>query len=331
MNQPKEAAVSTRDLAESTQDQHKSTPGLVIQFGSGHPGEENSAGFEASLFEEHRLGEGNIVFFPFHNMPPHSGDLALFERLHAQQTRGWIYGIQLRPPRRPPNLEEIKTRVEDASLIVLGSGFPEPYIHLLRRLGFAEIFRTLHQRGAHFMGYSAGTVALSEGYFRPFNGRDLLLQLDLLDHISLSDEQRDELEGTLKRNLKREDAEEYIDAVRARVEADEALTDEDEDFLEQSLWMEQAAGFRLAPGLTANPHYGSRLHYVESHLRMLGQMFPDWLHVGIPNGCALVTRHGTDGSGRQTLFRGRNARFEGGCVSGRRALLTLENGSPLPL
>ncbi|MBI2565575.1 MAG: hypothetical protein HYV63_00900 [Candidatus Schekmanbacteria bacterium] len=305
-------------------------PGTIIQFGSGHPGEDGSAAFEAALLAALEPAVRNVLFFPFHAMPPDSGDLARFTRIHGARIPGWIRCAQLRPPELPDNLAEILAWLHEADLIVLGSGFPEPYIDVIRRLEQPpDLLRQLHLAGKHFVGYSAGTLAIGEGYFRPFTGRDLLLQLDLLDHISLAQPTRDELEATMRGLLKRDDAQEFLDALRARLEAEEPLTAEQDTFLAARHWMEQSAGFRLNPGITGNPHFGGRFHYLECHLRILGELFPDYLHVGLPNACALVTRH--DGGSRRLTFRAARTRLDGMYLKGGEEPVALRDGDLLPL
>lgn len=303
-------------------------PGAVIQFGSGHPGEEGSGRFEAKLFGELDLDDPNVLFLPFHHMPPRAGDLALFKRIYGAQTRGWIRSFQLLPPRWPQNAAELFSLVEDAQVIVLGSGFPEPFIELLRRLGLHERFKTLHARGTHFIGYSAGTLSLSEGYYLPFTGEDLLHQLDLLDQVSIDDEQREDLQRQMASALERPDAKSFIESIRAARMEDEELDEDQREFLAKTLWMEQARGFKLTPGLTVNPHFGETFQYRAVHLEILGELFPDWVHVGVPNGCALVTRH-LDGE-RLVTFRGRNPRRRAGYRVGTGRFVELGDGDPIP-
>lgn len=310
----------------------KKAPGTIIQFGSGHPGEEGSAAFEAKLFEELGLKDPNVLFFPFHSMPPDSGDLALFKQIYGRFTKGWIRGVQLHPPRWPDNTAQIYDWLEGADVVVLGSGFPQPFIRLMRRLGLPARLRQMHRRGVHFLGYSAGSLALSEGYFLPFTGEDLLIQLDLLDHISLGDERRMQLEAEMRSCLKRDDAEEFLDRIRARVEAKQDLDAEQKSFLDDALWMEQAWGFGMTPGITACPHYGERFQYRAIHLRHLGKLFPDFTHVGIPNACALVSRFetGEDGPTRAVTFRGHNHRRAAGWIKGPGDITPIAAGEPVP-
>lgn len=303
-------------------------PGAVVQFGSGHPGEEGSGAFEAHLFEELSLEDPNIVFFPFHNMPPDSGDLALFKRIYGPMTKGWIRPIQLAPPRWPINTAEIFTLVEEAHVVVLGSGFPEPFSRLMFRLGLPQRLRSLNRRGVHFLGYSAGSLTLGEGYYLPFTGEDLLTQLDLLDHISMPDPKRTEMEDQLMSAVERDDARVFVEGVRARLEGEQSLDPEQRKFLEAPLWMEQARGFGLTPGMTVNPHYGERFQYREIHLRHLADMFPELLHVGVPNGCAVVSR-GPENQ-REVIFRGRNPRRTAHYKRGVDPVVPLTDGDPVP-
>lgn len=305
------------------------TPGVVIQFGSGHPGEEGSSQFEANLFKECGFEDPNILFFPFHSMPPGTGDLARFERIYGDLTKGWIRSIQLEPPRWPINSAEIFTLLEEAQIVVLGSGFPEPFSRLMFRLGLPQRFRTMHRRGVHFMGYSAGTLTLSEGFYLPFTGEDLLVQLDMLDHISMPDDRRTEMEDQMMSVLDREDARSFIEGVRARIEGEQDLDEEQQGFLEETLWMEQAKGFGITPGLTANPHYGEQFHYREIHLNHLSKLFPALLHVGVPNACALVTRY--QGEERTITMRGKNGRRMPSCKRGDEPVLHLRDGDVLPM
>ncbi len=302
-----------------------SRPGHVIQFGSGHPGEEGSAFFEADLFDSLQLGDVNVLFFPFHHMPPETGDMALFKRIYGSMTKGWIRSVQLMPPRWPQNSAEIFEWLEEAHVVVLGSGFPEPFIHLMKRMGLPQRFRVLHERGIHFLGYSAGSLALSVGYYLPFVGEDLLTQLSLLDHISMPESRRAEMERELRGCLEREDAEEFVEGIRARLAAEQELDEEQQAFMEEALWMEQAEGFALTPGITANPHYGEQFQYREIHLRHLSKMLPNLTHVGIPNGTALVSSTSPQGK-RTVTFRGLNHRRKAAWIDGTGELRYLTDG-----
>ena len=306
-------------------------PGTIIQLGSGHPGEDGSHDFERALLKDIVGNASRILFFPFHPMPPHSGDMARFEQIHFRGRPGIgdvVEGIQLRPPSIPEALAELGEKIRSASVIVLGSGFPEPYIRLFRRTGLDRALREAHAAGTAIIGYSAGTLAISEGYYRPFTGRDLLVQLDLLDHISLHDRQRREIEQSLRRALKRPDAEAYIDALRSRIEGDLPLTPDDHVFLDNMLWMESAEGFRLNPGLTVNPHFGSRLHYALDHLILLGTIKPDWIHVGLPNGCAVVTRW--EAGMPRRCFRGHHPAHEAYMLRDGTSPVRLSEGDRIP-
>lgn len=304
-------------------------PGSIVQFGSGHPGEEGSAAFEAALFEELGLENPNILFFPFHRMPPNSGDLALFRQIYGGQTKGWIRSVQLEPPRWPIHTAEIFSWLDEADLVVLGSGFPEPFSRLMFRLGMPQKLRQMHQKGVHFLGYSAGSLTISEGYYLPFTGEDLLIQLGLLDHISMDDEKRQEMEDSMMSCLEREDAREFVEGVRAKLEAHQELKDEELAFYESPLWMESAKGFGLTPGLTANPHYGEQFQYRKIHLRHLAELYPDLVHVGIPNRCALVSRYQEDGT-RTVTFRGFNPRREAHFTHPEEGLQPIQDGFVLP-
>lgn len=304
-------------------------PGVILQFGSGHPGEEGSSEFEANLFREMGFEDPNILFFPFHSMPPGTGDLARFERIYGGLTKGWIRSIQLEPPRWPINTAEIFTLLEEANLVVLGSGFPEPFSRLMFRLGLPQRFRTMHRRGVHFMGYSAGTLTLSEGFYLPFTGEDLLIQLDMLDHISMPDPKRAEMEDQMISVVERDDARAFVEEVRARLEGEQELNEEQQEFMNEPLWMEQARGFGLTPGITANPHFGEKIQYREIHLHHLAKLFPDFLHVGIPNACALVTRY--RGGKREVGFRGTNPRRRAAYKRGSEDLVPLSDGDPVPI
>lgn len=303
-------------------------PGVVIQFGSGHPGEAGSARFEAALFEELELKDPNVLFFPFHSMPPDSGDLALFKQIYGEQTDGWIRSIQLEPPRWPVNSAEIFTLIEEADVIVMGSGFPEPFSRLMFRLGLPQRFRQLHKKGTHFFGYSAGTLTLSEGYYLPFTGEDLLIQLGLLDHISMPDAKRAEMEESMLAVVERDDARGFVEAIRAANDARQELSDEQAEFVQSFLWMEQARGFGLTPGITVNPHYGEQFQYRRIHLKHLSNMFPQFLHVGVPNGTALVSK-GPAGS-RDVTFRGRNPIRQAHYKRGDGELVEMHDGDEVP-
>jgi hypothetical protein len=306
----------------------KKIPGTVIQYGSGHPGEEGSAQFERELFQELNLKDPNVLFFPFHSMPPHSGDMARFERIYGDLTNGWIRSIQLEPPRWPINTAEIFTLLEEAQVVVLGSGFPEPFSRLMFRLGLPQRLRAMQRKGVHFLGYSAGTLTLSEGYYLPFTGQDLIIQLDMLDHISMPDPKRIEMEDQMISVLDRKDARSFVEGVRAFQDADQELDKEQKSFLNEPLWMEQAKGFCLTPGLTANPHFGEPIQYREIHLRHLSQIFPDLLHVGIPNACALVSS--TQSEKKKVTFRGHNPRRQAAYKKGNAELVPLQDGDLLP-
>lgn len=271
-----------------------------------------------------------MLFFPFHSMPPESGDLALFQRIYGPHTKGWIRSVQLHPPKWPSNTAEIFDQLEEADVVVMGSGFPQPFIQLMRRMGLPPRLRSLHRRGTHFLGYSAGSLALGEGYYLPFVGEDLLTQLSLLDHISMPEAKRRAAEEDLRRCVPRDDAEEFIDGLRARLEGEQELDDDQKSFLETPLWMERADGFGLTPGLTACPHYGEQFQYRKVHLEHLGRMFPGLLHVGIPNACALVTRFTEDGVASLT-FRGKNHRRTPHWVRGDGDPTVMEDGVEIPL
>lgn len=302
-------------------------PGAIIQFGSGHPGEEGSGHFESVLFDELGMENPNILFIPFHSMPPDSGDMARFQQLQGAKTSGWIKCVQLEPPRWPINTAEIFTLIEEAQLIVMGSGFPEPFSRLMFRIGLPQRLRKLQQRGVHFMGYSAGSLTLSEGYYLPFTGEDLLIQLSLLDHISMPDAKRTEMEDQMMAPIEREDAREFVDALRAKLDAKQELDDDQRTFMEEPLWMEQAKGFQMTPGLTANPHYGEQFQYREVHLKHLASMYPHLTHVGLPNGTALVSR-GPEGQ-REIKFRGHNPRRQAAWRKGDGDLVHLHDGDTI--
>jgi hypothetical protein len=113
------------------------------------------------------------------------------------------------------------------------------------------------------------------------------------------------------------------------MDAQQELDEEQKKFMEAPLWMEQAKGFQMTPGLTACPHYGEQFQYREIHLKHLASMFPDLTHVGLPNGTALVSRGPAES--REVKFRGHNPRRQAAWRKGEAELVPLHDGDVLSI
>lgn len=263
------------------------TSRLSIQWGSGKPGENGSEQIEQRLFEKLAFRDPKIVFVPFHSLVGSENDWTRFQRIYQPLTQKKVQLIELDPGKPPREAKRFYHFFEEADLIVLGSGIVEPYMELLHLLHFGKKLLSWQKQGKTLYGYSAGTIALGEAYIHYFLGQEILF------HLFLAEQNSAEMAQALRAELQEyvdDPTMKEIDLLVAEMKVKGIDIPLEPAFRSKTMGMMKAPTFRLVPKVVVLPHYGEYFLCTEDHLRTMTKRHPNWTHIGIPNGMALIHR-----------------------------------------
>lgn len=251
----------------------------IVQFGSGKPGEMGTQNTELEVFQKLGIKNPKIGFAPFHHiLHDHPNDWKLFKDLIQPITK---VEIELFEFHKEKNIEDLKHRISDCDVFVLGSGVCEPYLEYIFKNKLDSFFVDYFRSGKHLLGYSAGSISLSSRYIHVSFFREVLIFWGTL--MQAPAQQQDEF----KKSILEECPEHHRHTLEQLFKLQSLSEIMENPLCDQEFQSVSMQALELIPNMVMLPHYNEAIHATEAHLRASVNRYSRYRHFGIPNGAAL--------------------------------------------
>lgn len=251
----------------------------VIQSGSGKPGEMGTEQTEAKIIEKIGKKDLKIGFAPFHHLSHEQhNDWTIFQDIVQPLTTEDLTLVEFH---KETDMKALREKILKFDLFVLGSGVCEPYFEFFEKNNLHDVFREYFALGKHFMGYSAGSIALGAKYIHTMFFREVFLHWNhVKDHMN--DDQLKDLKDEMMADCPN----------KFKSELDKALTRVTIDIDVHSLTPVpfQVVGMNALNFVTNTsmlPHFNEAMHATTTHMLTAARDYPKIKHYGVPNGAAL--------------------------------------------
>jgi hypothetical protein len=255
---------------------------FIALFGSGQPGEKGTDAAELhllSLLENNHLRFGYIPFHILSDGPEND-----YYKLSAILKKAGFHPPLLIEFEQIKSPEELAALIDGLDIIVLGSGFCEPYLNLIFYMKLDKVLRSFLDSGGSFIGYSAGSIALSEYYVHVVFFSDLFKNFVYISEQNDSPEQSGQYLQALFAMLPqscREESEQIMQDLLMGKWPNSPLMNEIFE-----VFRIPALGF--VPGVSVLPHFHEAPYSTIRHIEYAAKTYNDIKHFGLPNGVCLL-------------------------------------------